>query len=248
MPAPRLAAGRWSPDVRIGLERMLSDAGELEPGASRAAPPLAALDFDDTCLDGDISHAVLEELEREIPGLVDAYRRACAVDLRAGWVGLVGTLCGGRSEAEVAALTARGFERGLADGAIRLVPEMQDLVGALHEAGWEVWVVTASATPVVRGVCPRYGIAPERILGMNPGVGADGRYTAEVTEPVTFREGKLLALRARTGRDPDFAAGDSPSDLALLRAARRVLLVDRGDPAMRDEARARGWWIQGGWR
>lgn len=240
MPSPHLAPGRWSPPVRIGLEQLLA-----QPADTR---PIAALDFDDTCLDGDISHAVLDELDREAPGLVDGYRRACEIDLRGAWVGLVGTLCAGRSEDDVAALTATALERGLADGRLRLVPEMQELVGALHAAGWEVWVVTASAAPVVRAVAHHYGVAPERILGMCPRLGADGRYTAEVLEPVTYREGKLEALRARVGRDPDLAAGDSPSDLALLRAARRALLVDRGVPELRAEAERRGWWIQEAWR
>lgn len=240
MATPRLAPGRWAHDVRIGLERLLAQ--------DLTGRTIAAFDFDDTCLDGDISHAVLDELERETPGLVHAYQQACARDLREGWVGLVGTLVAGRSDADVAALTTRAMQRGLREGKLRVVPEMQELVAALHEAGWEVWVVTASAAPVVRCVSHHYGIEPHRIIGMSPVMGPDGRYTAEVLEPVTYREGKLEALRTCAHCDPTLAAGDSPSDLALLRAARHGLLVDRGNTALREEARTRGWWVQEGWR
>lgn len=239
-PSSPLGPGRWAPDVRVGLERLLAEG--------TVGRSVAAFDFDDTCLDGDISHAVLEELDRASPGLLDTYQRACARDLRAAWVDLVGTLVAGRRQDEVAALTSTALERGLSEGRLRLVPEMQQLVSALHEAGWEVWVVTASAAPVVRCVSHLYGIAPERVVGMSPAVDPDGRYTAHVLEPVTYREGKLAALRLHAGCDPVLAAGDSPSDLAMMRAARHAILVDRGDAALRDEARERGWWVQEGWR
>lgn len=237
-----LSPGRWASPVLAGLRRMLA---EVRP--THGIAPVAAFDFDDTCLAGDISHAVLEDLDEEAPGLVDAYVADCAVDLRSAYVRLVGTLVGGRKLDEVRALTRRALERRLADGRLALVPEMQELIGALGDHGWEVWIVTASPEPLVQELATAYGLAAERVIGMRSPVGADGCFTLEVLEPITYKEGKLQALRQITGRDPVFAAGDSGSDRDLLGAARFGLLIDRGDEDLRAEAARQGWWIQSRW-
>ncbi|MEQ1504310.1 MAG: HAD-IB family phosphatase, partial [Myxococcota bacterium] len=219
----------WTPGVRDALEAMV-----------RAGPGLAALDFDKTCLTGDVSETLLARLAAASGrDLVGEYEAACAVDLRAAYVDLVPTLIAGRTEAEIRALALATFRSGMA-----VREPIRELVWAMHRGGWEVWVVTASAEVVVQPVAEQLGIHPHRVLGMRSPVGPDGRFVPVVTEPITYREGKLAAIRAATGADPTFAAGDSRSDAPMMAAARYALLLDHGDPALRDEAAARGWWVE----
>lgn len=237
---PWLAAPSWTPETRDGLERMLSSCGD------RA---LAALDFDQTCAWGDVSETALALLARRTGrDLVGEYEAECRVDLRKAYVDLVGTLVAGRTEREARQLALDALFEGERDGHLGVREPMRELVWALQRHGWEVWVVTASAEVLVQAVAERMGIGPDRVIGMRTPLLPDGRYGSEVAEPVTYREGKLDALRMATGRDPDFAAGDSRSDQPMMAAARYALLLDRGDAGLRADAELAGWWIQPGER
>ena len=206
-------------------------------------PPLAALDWDDTCMHGDISHEALDQLEAADPrGRVDAYRAACAEDLFAGYRGLVHTLLVGKTLEEARAMAEQALTAGSAAGRIALRPAMGRIITALHAEGWRVRVVTASPAPLVQAVARGFGVPPDHVLGVRS-VERGGRFVAELIEPVTMGPGKLTALRAAMGYDPLFAAGDSRSDLPMLDVARYGLWFDRGDPALSDHARQRGWWI-----
>jgi phosphoserine phosphatase len=121
---------------------------------------------------------------------------------------------------------------------------MRELVWGLRRAGWEVWVVTASPEVLVQAVAEHLGFPPDRVIGMRSVLGPDGRYLPRLRGAVTFREGKLEAIRSHIGSEPGFAAGDSLSDEPMMAAARRALLVDRGAEGLRTRALERGWWIQ----
>ncbi len=240
-PRPSLTPGRWDPAIRAGLEAMLASE----------APGIAAFDWDETCIRGDISETWLAELEAAQPtGRVDAYEAGCAADKRAAYIQLAIDLVHDRTEREVRAAVLDVAERAVRDGRIAFRPEIRELIWALQRHGWAVWVVTASPTAVVQPLAETYGIHPHRVLGMQSPLSADGRYLPHLNEPATFREGKRSALTDHAGGAPTFAAGDSEGDLWMLSAARYRLLVDRGprgDPALRARATAEGWWIQHGW-
>lgn len=230
----------WNDEVRDGLERMLS------------GPPTgpAIFDFDQTVLRGDISETLLAELSaRRGEPLVAIYEEACTRDLRTAYVELVHTLIAGRTEAEARRMAQSTFHDGQRRGELAIRPAMRELVWALQRSGWEVWVVTASPEVLVQAVAEHVGLHPGRIVGMRSRVAADGRYLPEILDPVTFAEGKLEAVRAVTGRDPAFAAGDSISDEPMMAASRHALLVDRGNDALRARGLGRGWWVQSsaGW-
>jgi HAD superfamily phosphoserine phosphatase-like hydrolase len=237
---PWLSAKTWDPEVRDGLERMIAAGGD---GA------LAALDFDQTCAWGDVSETALAILARRTGrDLVGEYEAECRIDMKKAYIDLVSTLVAGRTEAEARAMALEALAEGEAGGHLAIREPMRELVWALQRHGWEVWVVTASAEALVQAVAERMGIHPHRVVGMRSPLGPDGRYGASVSEPVTYREGKLVALRQATGRDPVFAAGDSRSDAPMMAAARYALLLDRGDEGLRAEAERAGWWIQPGER
>lgn len=225
----------WDAATRAALEEMI-----VAPGTER---PLAVLDWDETAIRGDISEFLLALLaERSGEPLVQRYERACAEDLLRAYVELVDTLCAGRTEAECRALALGAFEEGARRGRLAERASVRELVWALHRHGWDVWVVTASAEVLVQAVADRVGIHPNRVVGMRLAVGPDGRYLPGVAPPVTWREGKVEAIALACARDPAFVAGDSQGDLPMLRRARFRLVVDRGDEAVRAEARSGGWW------
>jgi len=233
----------WDETIARGLADML----EQTPSDP---PPIAAFDWDETCIRGDISESWLTFLDEADPGRLAAYEAGCATDRRAAYEQLAIDLVRGRDEIEVRRAVDDTFRRAVREGRIAPRPPIRELMAAMVGRGWDVWVVTASPTPVVQTLAADYGVAPDHVLGMTSPRGENGRYLPSLTAPVTYREGKLAALLEKTRRPPTFAAGDSEGDLWLLEAARYALVIDRGprsDPELIRKATAAGWWVQRGW-
>jgi len=227
-------------ELRAMAQRHGFAAADYDP----LAPPIAAFDWDDTCIEGDISHEALDLLEHDDPqGRVAHYEAACRADLYAAYRELVHTLVAGRTTDEVHRLGERALARGQERGTVALRPEMHRLVSTLQAQGWWVRVVTASPAPLVQPLARRYGIPPEHVLGIRSAVGPKGRFEPTLIEPVPIAEGKLATIREHTRRDPMFTAGDSWSDHPLMDVSRYVLLRHKGDATLLKEARGRGWWV-----
>jgi HAD superfamily phosphoserine phosphatase-like hydrolase len=130
---------------------------------------------------------------------------------------------------------------------IRARPEMTALIAALTQAGFDVYIVSASPEWLVRAYAPRLGLSRDRVIGMRATATAT-RTTANVDTPSTYRAGKVAAIRSRVppgGRVPVFAAGDALTDLEMMEEASDLaLFIDRGDPTVRARAEARGWAVQ----
>lgn len=224
-----------------------SDAAALE--RLIASPPhqgpVAAFDFDDTVIDGDLSLALLDMLDPSGAARRE-YDDDCARDVRSGYAKLTETLIGGKTEVQVRDETRRALDAGLASGRLRFRPAIIELIWALQRHGWQVWVVTASPAVAIAVAAQRVGIPADHVLGMWCRVGTDGRFEGSTQEPVTYRQGKVDALRERTDRPLTLAAGDALTDLELLREAHAAIVVDKGVEALREEAARRGWWIEVG--
>lgn len=233
----------WAPEIAAGLEEMLARTPS-EP------QPIAAFDWDETCIRGDISETWLTFLDEAEPGRLAAYEAGCHADRRAAYEQLAIDLVHGRREVEVRSAVDQAFRRAVVEGRIAVRPAIRALMGEMRRRGWDVWVVTASPTPVVQPLAMTYGIGPDRVLGMTSPKGGDDRYLPSLVHPIPYREGKLAAILEKTGRPPTFAAGDSDGDLWLLRAARYALVIDRGprtDAGLRQQAAESAWWVQRGW-
>jgi phosphoserine phosphatase len=110
-----------------------------------------------------------------------------------------------------------------------IFPWMKDLIQFLKAEGVKVHIVTASITWAVEPAAHLMGIAPEDVIGIETYVRA-GKVTTEQKGPITYREGKVDGLLARTGgRHPVLAAGNTLGDLALLESASHVQLVNVSD-------------------
>jgi len=126
---------------------------------------------------------------------------------------------------------------------IRVRDPMRSLIDYLRGAGWEVFVVSASPQPVVEAAAALYGVPADHVLGVGTAM-RDERLTSDVLAPVTWRQGKADALRARTGLRPTLALGDAWTDFEMLTDAEAAVLIDRGKADLVKAVRARGIVVQ----
>lgn len=133
---------------------------------------------------------------------------------------------------------------------IRVYDQIHDLIGALQEDDFDVWVLSASSQPVVEAFAAQVGVAPERVIGIRAIVGADGKLTRDLegcgavadgaNTLITYLEGKrcwmnkvifgvegaaAAAVQSDSAKRPVFAAGDSNTDVAFLQDATGLKLV-----------------------
>ncbi|MBW1881510.1 MAG: HAD-IB family phosphatase, partial [Deltaproteobacteria bacterium] len=236
-----LAPGRWSKGLRAALEAMVVREAP-EPGGP---PLLATFDWDNTCIRGDLAEGVLETLdEREGTRRFATYLSLIEeVGELEAYVFCTTTLAG-RTEPALRALALEVWEERLADGRIAERPEMPDLFSALERHGWEVWIVSAAAEILVQVAAERYGLDPDRVIGVRLAVGKDQMLQDRVVGPFPHREGKIAVIEQRIGRHPAFATGNADSDIEMLEAARFRLVINNGSTELREIANQGGWWVQ----
>jgi len=134
---------------------------------------------------------------------------------------------------------------------VRIYTQMDDLIGTLKDNGFDVWILTASPQFFVDGISNHVGIDPDHVVGIRSAL-ADGKVTyglqdcggAAANSLITFDEGKRcwinkvvygetdaakqLAQNVAMKR-PTLVAGDSDTDLAMLKDATTLkLVVNRG--------------------
>jgi phosphoglycolate phosphatase-like HAD superfamily hydrolase len=140
---------------------------------------------------------------------------------------------------------------------VRIYEPMHDLQDALRAAGFDVWVVSASAQWLVEVVASHVGVDASHAVGIRAIV-KDGKLDYRLqgcgTEPdgadtvITFNEGKRcwinraifrlpeseqLSRATDPAKRPTFAAGDSDTDLAMVQDATTLkLVIDRNKRAL----------------
>jgi HAD superfamily phosphoserine phosphatase-like hydrolase len=233
----------WLAPFGPAFQQALSAALD-EPGAGK----LACFDADGTLWSEDIGEAFFRWLAAGalLPPLDPArdpfdvyaeYEARVHVSRAAGFAWAVQCMAG------LVETDVRRWCRQMAVAWPNYRPAMIGLVAGLAEAGCEVWLVSASNVWIVEASAPLVGVDPARVLGLRVAV-EDGRLTERVVPPVTCNAGKVEAIRARLGRTPDIAVGDSLGDLEMLESARVPLVVGRADKPGAELVRIaaeRGW-------
>lgn len=120
----------------------------------------------------------------------------------------------------------------------RVFPEMASLLGALRQAGVELWAVSSTNRWVVAEGVRGLGISEERVLAAEVRV-TDGLISSEIVA-VPTDELKAAALKQVGLPAPDAVFGNSIHDLAMLEIARSAFPVNPS-PALLKEAAKRGW-------
>jgi phosphoserine phosphatase len=112
------------------------------------------------------------------------------------------------------------------DGGIRVHAEVADLLRALRDRQWDVWIVTASNQYVAEEAARHLGVGSARVRGIRS-KRQKGVLTPDLEPPVTYREGKAQVLE-KAGVRPYLALGDSMTDFEMLTGATIAIVIDRG--------------------
>jgi phosphatidylglycerophosphatase C len=139
----------------------------------------------------------------------------------------------GYSEKDARAFALDVIEkRSLAE---RIHPEVLPILAWAKSRSVPVYVVSASATMIVRAAVERLGLDVADVFGMPTAV-ENGIVAPRLAGPATYGAGKIAALRAGIGDAVVLGAfGDSVSDLPMLGEARLPVAV-RPKPALRERA------------
>ncbi len=126
----------------------------------------------------------------------------------------------------------------------RLYPQMLERAYAHQDAGEPVYILTAASQEMADLLA--------HVLAFDGGIGSrseivDGRYTGRPAGPFNYREGKVLAMsevaeRESIDLDASHAYSDSESDLPMLRAVGKAVVVNP-DAELRRIALQEGWEI-----
>jgi HAD superfamily hydrolase (TIGR01490 family) len=123
-----------------------------------------------------------------------------------------------------------------------ILPKAEDLVEKHRASGDCLVIVTATLQFVTEPIAAYFGI--ENLIAPVPEI-KDNRYTGEVVGIPSFREGKVIRLRAWMDEasqtlDSSSFYSDSMNDLPLLELVDHPVAVDP-DPTLRRTAEERGW-------
>ncbi|NOZ00717.1 MAG: HAD-IB family phosphatase [Deltaproteobacteria bacterium] len=296
-------ADGWSEEV----DRMVGSAIRQHEGhsANEKERPLAVFDFDNTMIDGDISHSLLMyQADRVWYGFdpADPASRVFPEETAALFASLKKVSKGRQRELIKARIRYKvlqryyglwkdtGKEGGLAylvqvlkgmtpDEVHRLTRESMDhamgqsrclreygphglkgepvsvqegiglrspiraMIKRLKDAGFDVWVASASPRTVVQEAARAYGIPADKVIG-NRSQEKAGRITGDLLTPVTYRKGKVEAIKKFAGRRPVLAFGDAWTDWEMLKWAEHGVLIERGKTDLDEAARKAGILIQ----
>jgi HAD superfamily phosphoserine phosphatase-like hydrolase len=212
----------------------------------RLAPRTAAFDCDGTLWSGDAGERffdwelreggiVAEMLERPLRERYAAYKRGEVEE--STMCGEMVTMHRGISEAKMMAAAQRFFDQYFA---VRIFPEMRELVKRLSESDCEIWAVSSSNEWVIRAAMRHFGIPESRVLAAK--VEIERGLATDRLIRVPSGPDKPLALREVDGKPIDAAFGNSRWDTEMLAMAKHAFAVNP-NPDLEVVARERGWRI-----
>ncbi|MBI2980998.1 MAG: haloacid dehalogenase-like hydrolase [Deltaproteobacteria bacterium] len=246
--------GHWTPIVGQRLSSLL-----LKPNGERSGR-LAVFDLDNTTIKNDCGEAFFHFLAEEgrlPPSRIREYYEKARKEggpIAYPWVV---SLMAGMKEAEVYSLCKEAIRKELkkeigekelggvpiAQG-IRPYPEMKGLMKQMKQAGFEIWVISASNRWVVETTIQEIGLTVDHFIGMAVTV-EDGLLTNSPVKPQPAGPGKREVIEQKIGRPPNFVAGDSASDFPMMELATDgALLIDHGRKECQTMAEEKGWMIQ----
>jgi HAD superfamily hydrolase (TIGR01490 family) len=116
-----------------------------------------------------------------------------------------------------------------------------------HRAQGDVTAIVTGASPYIARPCARL-LGIDHVVATELEVGADGRFTGLLVDPICYGRGKIVRaerLAARLGfelRESVFYS-DSLTDLPLLEYVAEPIVVNP-DPRLRRVAKQRGWRVE----
>ncbi|APA87779.1 HAD-IB family hydrolase [Paraburkholderia sprentiae WSM5005] len=210
---------------------------------------LAIFDLDDTIINGDCANLWSSEMARlGWVGDADAFVRQNDEMMRAYGEGLL--TMDDYMKATLAPLARRrvvdvrhqidAFVEQVIEPRIR--PDARNVIDAHRQRGDTLLVISASSAHLVEPIAARVSI--NHVLAIDIQT-EDGVYTGRTSGVLTYREGKVVRLRAWLKAHDESLAGasfysDSRNDLPLLCEVDRPHVVNP-DPALAAHANECGW-------
>lgn len=103
--------------------------------------------------------------------------------------------------------------------------EQKKLIQYFQTKNIPVYIITASVKWAVEPGAGLLGIPFENVLGIETKLDSDGKVTTDQKGPISWKEGKVEALKAVTSIIPFFCSGNTTGDTALLQYSSHLKLA-----------------------
>lgn len=226
----------FSPKISLALNAYLE----------QAPPSLACFDADGTLWAHDAGEAFLQWLIQDgvVLDVWGEYARMAAVDPEAAYAFCTRVMAGLKEEEVVARAEAffSEYEKNT-------FPAMRELLQRLSERGHTIWIVSGSNRWLIEAAARKLGLDPRQTIAQAVEV-QNGVLTDKDVEPTIFGAGKVKAILSRLKEPPALAAGNSWSDVEMLKLATRLrLLVNptrlvEGEQDLIEYALSCGWLVE----
>lgn len=212
----------FSPELTTSILNTIDTLLKATPG-----PHYAAFDADGTLWDGDVGENFFQyQIDHcQLPALkgLDPWEHYLSLKKKhppTAYLWLA-QICADYPIAEVREWSKLAVEKF----PLPVFESQKKLIQELLQRQIHVSVVSASVQWAVEGAVSHVGLPAEAALGVKTQV-VGGVVTRDGDGPITWREGKPLALLARTqGRQPILCAGNSSGDIHLLECSQGVRLA-----------------------
>lgn len=189
---------------------------------------IAVFDADKTLWGDDLGEAFFQWLIKNkklvnvdyTQDIYAEYEKKLAVDRQEGYTWLV-SLMAGLPEAELKIWAADFFKENFVQ---KIYYPQKKLISQLQKKGIPVWIVSASNRWVVEAGANWLNVPLSNVIGIDLVV-ENGVLTNQVKQPVTYKQGKILALQQRTQLPILLASGDSVGDQQMLEQASKLSLL-----------------------
>lgn len=189
---------------------------------------IAVFDADKTLWGDDLGEAFFKWLIKNkklvnmdyTQDIYSEYERKLAIDRQEGYAWIV-SLMAGVPETELKKWSADFFKHHFVH---KIYQPQKQLIASLHKKGIPVWIVSASNRWIIEAGAAWLNIPADHVIGIDLIIDK-GILTNAVKQPVTYKQGKILALQQHTKLPILLASGDSVGDQQLLEQASILSLL-----------------------
>lgn len=234
----------YSPDIWQKIKAATAAAKKEQ------SQPIAAFDADGTLWDTDLGEAFFDyQIDNKLVPLPEDpwqhYLDLKAIDKPKAYLWLA-QICKGQP-LEVIQSWAKESVKTLQPPVFEA---QKKLVEYFLGEGVKVYIITASIKWAVEPGAELVGLTSHDVIGIETAV-KNGVVTDIQQGVITYREGKVKALEAKTGKKPFFATGNSDGDQELLTSATHLSLAvsatRQDDKLFKQEARLLKLAQENGW-
>ncbi len=128
---------------------------------------------------------------------------------------------------------------------IRVRPQVLELIQTLHDAGFDLWIISDNAEPTLKAALNWAQISYAHPAGIKMKLDKKGVFNGKISQPLPFWGGEIETIIFHTGTIPALSLGFWPQDQEILSYGNglKILLAGK-DKALLKTAQKKGWFIQ----